>query len=298
MRTDFKPVRNTTLLGAYPTVTVVTGLTLALFISGVMGLFILHANQLLTVVKKNIEVKVFLQKDCDQACFTRIDGLLKSQPFIMTDEGKPVLKFVSKEDAAKKFIAETGEDFSKLLIENPLRDAYVFSVNDAYLNVGKMRTIKKQLEQLEGVFEVYYVENLVEAVSTNLTNITTFLGLFGLALIGTVILMINNTVRLALHSQRYLIRSMQLVGAKPNFIKAPFVRKAALQGLLAALLASGGIYALLLYANSVIEGLESLQKPFQLILLFAGVWLAGLMIGFFSSTLAVNRFLKNTIQSQ
>ncbi len=298
MRTDFKPVRNASPLGAYPTVTVVTGLTLALFISGVMGLLILHANQLLTVVKKNIEVKVFLQKDCGQTCYTSLETMLKNQPFLMQEEGKPVIHFVSKEEAAKKFIAETGEDFSKLLIENPLRDAYVFSVSDAYLNVAQMRNIKKQLEQAEGVFEVYYVENLVEAVSTNLTNITTFLGLFGLALIGTVVLMINNTVRLALYSQRYLISSMQLVGAKPAFIKAPFVKKAALQGLLASVFASCGIYSLLLYANSVIEGLESLQKPGQLVFLFAGILAGGLLIGWFSSTLAVNRFLKNSIKTQ
>jgi cell division transport system permease protein len=146
-------------------------------------------------------------------------------------------------------IDKTGEDFVELLGENPLHDAFVIRIAPEYQMEESLESIKAELGNLESVHEVVYVKNLVQLINSNVAKISILLMVVTVILLIVTAVLINNTIKLALFSQRFLIRSMQLVGAKTGFVIKPFVRRAGLQGMVAGLLASALLYGLLSYAK-------------------------------------------------
>ena len=145
---------------------------------------------------------------------------------------------------------------------------------------------------MSGVYEVVYVESLVQSINQNLAKISIVLMVFAVILLIIVVILINNTIKLALFSQRFLIRSMQLVGAKPGFIKKPFLIRSVLHGALAGVIASAGLFLLLNFANRKIENLASLQDDRMLALLCLVLLLLGSLIGLGSTYRAINKYLK------
>ena len=213
-------------LGSYPYVSVVFSITLALFAIGVFGTLVIYSKELERTVRENVKIQVYLKNQLSKEQINKIQSRLKSSYFVSKTASEGAILFVSKESAAKEFIRETGEDFKKFLGENPLRDAYLVRIDPAYHDKASLAKIKKDTEKLDGVFQVYYVENVIESINENVTKIgLVLMGLVALLLV-TVVLLINNTVRLALFSQRFIIRSMQLVGAKKWFIQRPFLFQA------------------------------------------------------------------------
>jgi cell division transport system permease protein len=282
-------------LGSYPYLTVVFSITMALFVIGLFGLVILHASRLSEVIKGNIEMQVYLQRTLSDEEKQSLKQTLEGKQYVSNNKGVAQVSFIPKEAAAKKFIDETGEDFIKFLGQNPLRDAYIIKVSPRYSESAKMKVIKKDLEKIPGVFEVEYVESLVNAINNNLSKIGIILITFAVFLLLTVTVLINSTIKLALFSQRFLIRSMQLVGAKASFIIKPFIGRAALQGLLAGLLAVLMLAAVMQYGYTHIPELELLYQPEPILILFATLLLAGSFIGLISALLSVNRYLKMSL---
>ncbi|MES2731641.1 MAG: permease-like cell division protein FtsX [Bacteroidota bacterium] len=282
-------------LGSYPYFTVVFSITTALFVIGLCGLLILHARRLTTIVRQNLEVQVYLHKSLTPDEKEALYLTLSTKEYIARQNDTVQIKFIAKEEAAKTFIAETGEHFSQLLGENPLRDAYTLRIKPDYYEATQMKRIKNDLEQIKGVFEADYVENMVADINRNIARIFLGLSIFGFALILTITILINNTIKLALFSQRFLIRSMQLVGATSAFIQKPFLLRAALQGLVSGVLSSGLLVLLLQFANRQIEGLSLLQENEKIAMLFAGLMLLGSLIGLLSSYLSVNKYLKTSL---
>ena len=214
---------------------------------GLFGLLILQANQLTAFIKQNIELQVYLDKDINQNQINRIESELKNSDYILSsDESESTLVFISNEEAAKQFIDETGEDFSKFLGDNPLRDAFVLKAANQYQTNQMMEELSTRIETINGVFEVTYVENLVDSIHSNLTKISLILISIASILVLVVLLLINNTIKLALFSQRFLIRSMQLVGAKSNFIRKPFLNRSFMHGIISGVIASGLLFEYLL----------------------------------------------------
>lgn len=284
--------RSKKTLGSYPYLTVVFSITMALFVIGLFGLVILHANRLSQEIKGNIEMQVYLQRSISEEERVNIQETLEKKKYVTKVNGQAQVKFVSKDDAAKKFIEETGEDFIKFLNYNPLKDVYIIKISPLYAEATKMRVIQKDLEKLPGVFEVAYVESLVNTINNNLSKIGVILISFALFLLLTVTVLINSTIKLALFSQRFLIRSMQLVGAKASFIIRPFVGRAALQGLLAGVLAVLLLAAVMQYGYTRIPELELLQQPEHTLILFGSLMIAGSFIGLMSAFFSVNKYLK------
>lgn len=155
--------------------------------------------------------------------------------------------------------------------------------------------IAKELEAQPGVFEVSYMTDLVDSINKNLFKVSLIMGGFILILIVTVIMLINNTIRLALFSQRFLIRSMQLVGATRGFIRKPFLIRAFFFGILAGVLASAILYALLEYTKGNIEGFASLQNTEQMLLLFVGLTITGGCLSGISTLRSVNKYLNMSL---
>ncbi|MBS1508612.1 MAG: ABC transporter permease [Bacteroidetes bacterium] len=291
MAGEIKHVTRKKKLGSYPSISVIASITLALFAIGVFGALVIYSKELENTVKENIRIQVYLNRQLTTEERLKIEKQLASYPFLPKASEKPI-QFISKEEAERQFVKETGEDFKKFLGENPLHDAYVLKVGEGYQSRESLAKIKANLEKIRGVFQVYYAENVIESINKNITQIG--LALMGLVavLLVIVVLLINNTLRLALFSQRFLIRSMQLVGAKRWFIQGPFLWRASLHGLLSGILASLFLAGLLSFATDRIEELKLIQNNDRLLLLMASLLILGIIVAVVSSYRAVSKYLK------
>ena len=271
----------------------VFSISIALFVIGLLGLLMLHSQKLTRLIKENIEMQVYLKKDISNSELTKIRHSFEQAEFVSKDKNEvPQIIFISKEDAAENFIAETGEDFASFLGENPLRDAFTININEANQTEVKMTAIKEKIMKFSGVFEVIYVNDLVDIINKNIKNISIVLAGFGAILILVVIILINNTIKLALFTQRFLIRSMQLVGATNGFIRRPFLFRSFSHGLLSGLVASVALLGISEYAYTKIDDLILLKDVNHLYILFGILLLLGAFLGLFSSLRSVNKYLK------
>jgi cell division transport system permease protein len=277
-------------IGSYPSIGVVVSITLALFVIGLFGLLLMYSNQLERVVRENVKMQVYLNSGLTETQRLQVESKIRSLKFVSA--GADGLAFISKEDAAKTFISETGEDFTKFIGDNPLKDAYLIRIDPSFHSKTEIEKLKKDIEKISGVFQASYVEGLIESINQNVRKISLILlGLVAL-LTFTVVLLINNTMRIALFSQRFLIRSMQLVGARQWFIQKPFLLRAGGLGALGALVAVGVLYAVLRYAQSEIEDLTLLHDVNQFVLLAAVMTFLGISIATISSYLSIRKYLR------
>ncbi|MDF9798446.1 cell division transport system permease protein [Catalinimonas alkaloidigena] len=282
-------------LGSYPYVSVVFSITLALFVIGLFGLLILHANSLTRMIRENVTMQIFLNRTISENDKIQIQKTLAGKEYVAVDEEQPQISFISKEEAAEAFIEDTGEDFTQFLGENPLRDAYIIKINQEYQDTEALAKVKLDIERMNGVFEVTYVENLVRSINQNLAKVSLVLLGFAVLLVIIVAVLINNTIRLALFSQRFLIRSMQLVGATSGFIQRPFLRRSFMHGILGGILASVLLLFVLQYLNQQIEDIEQLQNPTNIMILMGLLLIVGGFIGFLSTYRAISRYLKMSL---
>ncbi|MBS1976918.1 MAG: ABC transporter permease [Bacteroidetes bacterium] len=279
-------------LGSYPFLSVVLSITLALFVIGVFGLLVIYSEELARIVRENVRIQVYLKNQLDEKDIKAVEKQLATSSFILKDSTKKNLVFVSKEEAAKKFIHDTGEDFQKFLGENPLRDAFLVTIDPQFHDKQKMDQIRKDLEKNNHIFQVYYEENLIDSVNKNVGKIgLVLLGIASLLMV-IVVLLINNTLRLALFSQRFLIRSMQLVGAKRNFIQWPFILRALLHGCLSGLLASALLWTLVTLGHRRIEELQLIENQERIFILLASLTALGIFVAAISTWRAVQKYLR------
>lgn len=286
--------KNKKKLGGYPAIGVVVSIALSLIVIGVFGILVIYSQELERQVRQNIRVQVYLKSNLTETQRLQIENKLLSQDYVSKENGTGI-DYVSKDDAAKKFIAETGEDFIKFIGENPLRDAYLVSIDRKFHSLKEIEKIKQDIQKMNGVFQVYYVEGLIESVNSNVTKIgLILLGLISILLI-TVVLLINNTLRIALFSQRFLIRSMQLVGAKKWFILKPFLVRASGYGFLAGLIASTLLWSLSQYAQSKVEDLSILHNQNQFLALLALLLIVGVIVAVLSTLFSIRRYLRMSL---
>ena len=282
-------------MGAYQSVSVVFSTALALFVIGLFAVLVLQAVKLTTLIKQNLEVQIYLDQNLSENQRTRIAKELSGSDYVLQTENGESLRFISKSEAAKQFIKETGEDFSDFLSDNPLRDAFVINIQEDYQSNVQLDSISRQIEKISGVYEVTYVKNLIDSINSNLTKLSLILLGLSILMVIIVVLLINNAIKLALFSQRFLIRSMQLVGAKSGFIKKPFLKRSILLGALSGLIASLLVVGTLLLANQQVGGLEKIQQT-ELFLILYGILVAtGALIAYFSTLRAMNKYLKMSL---
>lgn len=292
---EVKKYKKKKKLGSYPIASAVFSNTLALLVIGLFGLLVLHANKLRTLIEENIEISIYLDREITEANRTKISKILANKDFTAKKAGNALITFKSKEQAAKEFFADSGEDVVGFLGENPLRDAFVLKLNPSYYQSDSLQQIQKEIESLNGVFEVTYVKTLIESVNENVTTIGLILTGFSVILLISVVILINNTIKLALFSQRFLIRSMQLVGATRGFIRRPFLYRSVFHGILAGIVASGILYMLLNWAYEQLDALQQLADQEKMLILFGILIILGAVIGYFSTRRAINKYLKMSL---
>jgi cell division transport system permease protein len=290
-----KKTRKKQNLGNYPFLSVVFSITLSLLVVGMFGLLMLHAKQLTRLIQENIEVQVFLKKNISDSEVAKISRTLGSKSFVIKNENEPRIRLITKEQAAKDFIAQTGENFTEFLGDNPLRDLLVINVDPAYHPADSLSKIKTEIQKISGVYEVAYVESLVESINDNLNKIGAFLLGFAVILIFIVVILINNTIKLALFSQRFLIRSMQLVGATSGFIRMPFLKRSVIYGMISGIVSSILLYSLMHFANKKVEDLQQLQDDKNLMILAVSLVILGVLVAVLSTYRSIRKYLKMSL---
>ena len=279
-------------LGSFPFLSVIFSITLSLVVMGIFGIAFIYLKTLTSIVQSNVEIQVYLDKSIIDHDVKRLEKIMTTRPYIRSDDATENIKFISKETAAEVFIRDTGEDFTKFLGDNPLRDAFSVKITNLYQSVDSLKAIEIDLRRLPGVYEVVFQESLIASINKNLRKIGILLLGMTLILLVAVIVLINNTIRIALFSQRFLIRSMQLVGATKGFIRWPFLKRSLIYGLVSGILASGIIFGIIEFAQNQIDDLDKLYAEEPLFILFAVLIFLGLLISYLSTLSSMRRYFK------
>lgn len=282
-------------IGSYPNTMIVISLTAALFLIGFCGMLVIQSKKMVSIIRQNIEVRAFITKNTSEPGRDSVLQVIRQKNFLHSSEGVTPITFVSKEEAAKDYIEDSKEDFRTILDDNPFLDSYRIKISEDFFEEAKLRLIKEDLEKIPNVHEVVYQENLADDINKNITKVYIILASFALIMLIIIVLLINNTIKLAIYSQRFLIRSMQLVGATNGFIQRPFIVRGATQGLIGGVLACAFLGLIQQLAVRNIEGFALLQEYDKLAILFLVVIALGIMIGISSTFQSLSRYLKMTL---
>ena len=279
-------------LGGYPAIGVVTSITLALFVLGLFGTLIIYSNQFGRIVRDNLNVKVFLKSTLTETQRSQIERTIGSKKFVAKADS--ALVFVSKEEAEKDLVKQIG-DYKEILGENPLKDAFIVKIATEYQDTTNLKKIKSEIEGINGDLEVTYQKHLFDEVNKNFTNISIALLILAVLLITITFLLVNSTLRIALFSQRFLIRSMQLVGAKKWFIQRPFLARAVGYGLLSSAVASLLLWAFSTYAQTRIADLSQLHNEEYFLALLILISITGILVATVSTFFSIHKYLKMSL---
>lgn len=265
----------------------VLGVALVLFILGMLGWLVINASKLESYFKGSVQVQAYIRDGSPKNEIDQVIKSVSSKPYARNVE------FVSKEMARSKFIGDGNEDWNKVLDYNPLPASIDFFLEPTYVNKDSLKVITAEIKKFFIVSEVKYPD----AIVSNLNNIVKKTEYFLLALAGVlaliVIVLIDNTIKLAMFSNRFLIKTMQMVGATRWFISKPFDQKAILNGLYSAVLAIGALL-IIIYGveNWWLPEIKALRDNVMLALLFFALIIIGISITFISTHRSVTKYLK------
>jgi len=252
---------------------------------GALGLLIINANKLSTHFKENVGFQIYLK---DTATSAQIDILVQE---LNNSEFTKSVNLINKEQAAEKLKADLGEDFVAFLGSNPLLNSLEVKLNADFANTEILQGIEKDLLQKPFIKEVVYQKEMINKLNKNTKAVAFFILIFSSALLIVAIALINNTIRLSIYSQRFLIRTMYLVGATRSFISKPFIFTGFRQGVIAGIIAGLMLAGFLILSTRFIPDLLQLQDENVLLILFIGIIMVGVIISAFSAFLAVLRYL-------
>jgi cell division transport system permease protein len=267
-------------------ISTVFGIAMVLLMVGLLGLILVHANKLSRYVKENIVLNIYVDEGAHETDVLQLQKQLEANPMVKQTQ------YVSKELAARNLQKDLGEDFVKFLGYNPLSQSLDVYLKADYANNADIEKFKAQLLKNPIVKEVKYQQSLVDQMNQNLTSISLIILGFTIIFIILSVALINNTIRLAIYSQRFLIKSMQLVGATKGFIRKPFIIYGIWHGLLGALIAILILMGTLYVAQKEIRDLVILQDYTEFGIVFLLVIGLGIFISGFSTYLAVNKYLR------
>ena len=280
--------------GNFPFISVIFSVTLSLLLLGLFSFFLLSSFNVKNYLESNTEINIYLNKKISPSQIEQIKRTLYTKEYSLTNT-ESTLNYVSSEEAAKNFQSEIGEDFVDFLGNNPLRDLIILKINSDYFDLERLNIIELDILKIPGVYQVEYSKELIDNINKNVANISfVFIGLFLILLIISVIL-INNTLRIALFSQRFLIRSMQLVGATANYILRPFILRGMMYGLIAGIISSGMLYVIIEVADRRISNLELVISLEQLGVIFISLIFTGIIMVILSTYSAVSKYLNSTL---
>lgn len=264
---------------------VIVSITLVLFLMGFFSFLVLSANKLANYFKEQVTVTVLIKDDAKNADIEQLQKTLSVASFVKS------VRFVSKEVAAEKFSKDIGEDFVTFIGTNPLQNTIDLSLKAEYAEPDKMREIKRELEQNSFVTEVVYDQSLVALIHENVNRIGIVTLIFSALFTFVSILLINASIRLSIYSKRFIIKTMQLVGATRSFIRRPFLWTNVRLGILSALIAIVLFYLSLLAIVKSYPEFNILMDTGTLSIVFISIMTIGILISWLSTYFATQRFL-------
>ena len=280
--------------GNFPFLSVIFSVSLSLLLLGIFSFFLLTSFQVKKVIQENTEVNIYLNKGISNAQVDQIKRILFTKEYALSND-ENTLSYVSSKQAAEDFSKEIGEDFIDFLGDNPLRDLIILKINSNFFELEKLSSIESDILSIPGVYEVEYSKEMINNINSNIRNISfVFIGIYLILSLISFIL-INNTLRIALFSQRFLIRSMQLVGATSAYILKPFIYRGLLYGLVSGMISSISLYMLILLANDKINGFEMIVSIDQLSIIFITLITTGILMVILSTYSSVNKYLKSSL---
>jgi cell division transport system permease protein len=264
----------------------VFGVTLVLFLLGIIGWLVINANKLGDYFRENIEVRTYLRGDLNPKDSVALMEYISAKPYVKS------IEYVTKEKGKEIYMSDGNSDWNKVLDANPLPNAIFFKVKKEYLNTDSLAAVKSDLKQQTWVDNVEYPEALVGKMSENLRNVSIVMLIIAIILAVVVIILIDNTIRLAMFSNRFLIKTMQMVGATRGFIAKPMNIRAIVNGATGGAIASVAVYLFILLFESQIEDLKTIRDNNMLLLLFSVLIILGVCITVFSTHRSIIKYLK------
>lgn len=262
-------------------------IALVLFLLGVFALLMMHAQKLSNHIRENIGFEIIMNSNVKESNILKLQKELDAMPAVKSTE------YITKDEAMRRLSEDLGEDFMQWLgnEENPLLPSIDVRFNAAWANNDSIMVIQNQLRKNPDIKEIYYQKSLVGVINQNVRRIGIALVAASLILLIIAITLIRNTIRLSIYSKRFLVRSMQLVGATPAYIRRPFIRSGITQGFFGALLADL-LLALLLYGlNQRLPELALVQDYKIVVGILVGIICLGILLGGLSTRLALRKYL-------
>ena len=272
--------------------TTTISLMLVLLMIGLETVIIVSSQSIIKGIKEEVFFSVVVRDDADSTQLARLERTLALSDFCKN------LRYVSKEEALQEHIKSLGADPTKYIGYNPLYASYEVRLNADYANPESLQQVEEKMKEFPFVDEVIYPSETIELLNKNIQNLSLIILVISVVLLVIAWVLISNTVRLHIYSKRFLIKTMQLVGATPYVIKKPFIQRSIIMGIVATIMAIGLLFLLIYYVNQRFDVLLITFSPDNIAIIVSVVLLSGILITTLASTVQVGRFIrmdKNTI---
>ena len=267
----------------------ILGVALVLFLIGVLGWLLINGRALTRAFKEDLEVNVDFHDQVTDAQVKKMQNILRNQSFVSST------RIITKEVAVKMENQIEGGNMVEFLGYNPLFTSISIKMHEEYVNKDSLSKIKQFILQSNVVRDVTWSNMVVDQMDKNFKKIGLILGCISIILLIVVIFLIDNTVRLAMFSNRFIIKTMQMVGATRSFITRPFDRRALINGLISGLVSVFALWIVMSFANAELTELKQLNDTTLISCLMLGMILLGIFISMFSTHRSVIKYLKTHI---
>jgi cell division transport system permease protein len=261
-------------------------IALILFLFGLLGLLLINTKRLSDYVMENLGVTLIIKENTREVDILKLQKTLEAMPYIKST------RFVEKQVAAEELKKELGEDFVDFLGYNPLLSSIDVKLYAEFANPESLTSLEAQFLKYPEIQEVYYQKNLVKQLNSNVKKLSMIILVLSIIMFIIFIALINNTIRLSIYSKRYIINSMQLVGATRSFIRFPFIVKSVIHGIYGALIACSILLLIFFSYQSELKDFIDFQNSASLALLVGGIFFVGIFMTALSTYFAVNKFLR------
>ncbi len=283
MSSSYDKFQKRRLISSY--FSVVLSVFLVLFLLGMLGLFIINSKKLADDFKENIAMTVFFKNEANDTILKSFGTELKTAKFAKS------FVYVTKESAAKQHTDIIGEDFVTFLGENPLQNSFDIHLKADYVERDSISKIESRLRKNAMISDIVYDKQLVNLVNDNIKKVSMWILIISGFLAVIAVLLINSSLRLSIHSNRFIIKTMQMVGATKAFIRKPFVMRSIRLGMIGSGLAIIALLAVLIYLDSNFPNLGILNDKLLIGLVLLSVFGIGILITWLSTYFATQRFL-------
>lgn len=283
MSSSYDKFQKRRLISSY--FSVILSVFLVLFLVGILGLFVLNSKKLSDDFKEQIAMTVFFKSEANDTVLKAFEAELKTAKFVKSSV------FVSKDAAAKVHTEIIGEDFMTFLGANPLQNSFDIHLKADFIDAKNIRRIENKLRENPMVSDIVYDKQLVNLVNDNIKKVSFWILIISGFLTLVAVLLINSSMRLSIHSNRFIIKTMQMVGATKSFIRKPFIWKSIKLGMIGSVLAVLALIGTLIYLNTSFPNLGILDDQLMIAMVLLGVVAVGILITWISTYFATQRFL-------